>query len=457
VLPWQRQLGSASVAAFSTSMSVRVSRVLVLLYFLPLICSQILRLNEPLYLVMVLLFLILIGYQFMLIKKQNHHYWHALLGNEQLRQQTLALEESRRLQEAANAELQTTKNEAVAARNDAIAASNAKSEFLAHISHEIRTPLNGVIGMADLLADTHMDDQQHEQVGIILQSGKLVLGLINDILDFSQINSGKINLESRDVDIVEIASTCLNMLKPLAQQQGNQQVLEHKLGVACWVRLDKLRMQQLITNLLSNAHKFTRNGVVTLRLRVESVDLASAPRLRIDIEDSGIGIGAEAQRKIFDAFMQVNKADSDVRGTGLGLAICKKLVELMQGTIGVSSTLGQGSTFWIELPFVAGTPLFAQKVDMSAVQSQRGSQPRVVLMDCNLPDMSGMDVTREIRKLEASENTTASTIIAFTAHAFANVAQECLEAGMNDHLAKPVTFKALQAMLEKWQLNAAAA
>jgi signal transduction histidine kinase/CheY-like chemotaxis protein len=489
--------GSASVAAFSASMSVRVSRALVLLYFLPLICSQIPRLNDPLYLVMDLMFLILIGYQFMLIKKQNYNYWHALIGNQKLRQQTQALEESRRQQDLANAEL-------LAARNEAVAASNAKSEFLAHISHEIRTPLNGVIGMADLLADTTMDSRQNEQVGIILQSGKLVLGLINDILDFSQINSGKIALESSDVDMVEVATACINMLKPLAQQQNNRQVLEQSLGTACWARLDKLRIQQLLTNLVSNAHKFTNNGTVTLRLQVKAADSGVGQALRIEIQDSGIGISAEAQTKIFDAFMQVNKADSNVRGTGLGLAICTKLVELMQGNIGVQSVPGQGSTFWIEIPFVASTPALAQKPETSTLQSPLHARlqskpilvvednqvnqkviaaflnklqfpyeladsgqlglaayqrfrPRIVLMDCNLPDMSGMDVTREIRKLEASENTTASTIIAFTAHAFANVAQECLEAGMNDHLAKPVTFKALQAMLEKWQLSAAAA
>jgi signal transduction histidine kinase/ActR/RegA family two-component response regulator len=490
---------AASTGVITMSMNGRLSKLLVLSYFAPMFVYQLLHLNNPQVLAVGALTLLYAGFLFHLAYRQNRSYWQTLYANQTLRLQARALEEARNLAVNSNKALEVARVQAVAASNEAMAANNAKTEFLMHMSHEIRTPLNGVIGMADLLATTALDEKQGEQVNTILQSGKLVLGLINDILDFSQINAGKVELNVTDVDVIELANTCISIVAPLLRQRGNKLVLVEQLGSGVRARVDRLRLQQVLTNLLSNANKFTDQGEIVMRLEMQT-RTEDLKILRLEVQDSGRGIAELQQAQIFEAFVKGHKGEPDEGGTGLGLAICKRLVQLMGGNIGVHSASGHGACFWVEIPYVAGAapppPVTMEpgENDASAVadsQSQRAAilvvednlinqkviaaflnklkhphhivatgraaletyekdRPGLILMDCNLPDVSGMEVTRMIREAEKEYALPRSVIIAITAHAFANVIEECLESGMDDHLAKPVTIKALQAMLEKW-------
>lgn len=490
---------AASTGVITMSMNGRLSKMLVMAYFAPMFVYEAMHLDDPQVIAVAVLTALYVAFLFHLAYKQNRSYWQTLYANQTLRLQALALEEARNQAVNTNRQLEVARNQAVAASNEAHAANNAKTEFLTHMSHEIRTPLNGVIGMADLLATTSLDHRQSEQVNTILQSGKLVLSLINDILDFSQINAGKIELNVTDVNVTTLANTCVSIVEPLVHQRGNKLVLIEKLGSHAWAKVDSMRLQQVITNLLSNANKFTDKGGIVMRMEVLTKD-NHRKTLRLEVQDSGVGIAEPEQAQIFEAFVKGHKGEPDAGGTGLGLAICKRLVQLMGGYIGVHSASGRGACFWVEIPYVAGVPqqvepprgsseqevthhddlesqqapilvvednMINQKViaaflnklkrphnivatGRAALESYEQQRPGLILMDCNLPDVSGMEVTQMIREAEKEYALPRSVIIAITAHAFANVIEECLESGMDDHLAKPVTIKALQDMLEKW-------
>lgn len=381
------------------------------------------------------------------------------------------------------------------ATEKAEAANRAKSSFLSTMSHEIRTPLNGVLGLAQLLKDSNLDEDQQKKVNTILSSGQTLLAIINDVLDMSKIEAGSLELEEKAFSLREFISTIVSPFQTLADDKGLELIVDGSTAMDLIVKGDPVRLRQILWNLLSNAIKFTNSGKIKLTI----MDVANLDRLEdllptakdhllyFSIEDTGPGIAPDRIGAIFDAFTQEDSSITRKHGgTGLGLAIVKQLAEILGGKIDVHSEIGEGTKFTVYLPFDnAGneeaysvslrgmgddsntiTPLnvllaednevnaliakaFLEKSGHSvrhvengklAVEVASEGWADLILMDIHMPEMNGIDATKIIRVTDVCKNV---PIVGVTAEAFAERHAHFIQAGMVDVLTKPFTEQQL--------------
>ncbi len=386
-----------------------------------------------------------------------------------------------------NRRLKATQRKAEEAAASAQRATAVKSDFLANMSHEIRTPMNGIMATCELLLETPLRGDQAEFGDTILNSARALLEILNDVLDLSKIESGRMTLDPEPFAVRALVEGVRVLLEPRARQKGIGFHVSVASSLAPYYLGDSMRIRQVLLNLAANAVKFTEMGCVTV-----SVDAAFGPSVRFSVADTGIGISAAAQLSLFQKFTQADASTTrKYGGSGLGLAISKELVELMGGAIGVTSKEGAGSRFYFDLPLqptaastaaapaqtatprrfegvrilIAEDNAVNQKILSHMLQRHgcateiasngaeavamacSGDAYTLILMDCQMPEMDGFEATRRLH-LALGEN--APPVIAVTARAMEQDRRQCLEAGMCDHLVKPIGSASVGAMLEKW-------
>ena len=380
--------------------------------------------------------------------------------------------------------------ELTAAMDAAEKANHAKSDFLSGMSHELRTPLNAILGFAQLLetGSPSPTPAQKKHLDQILKSGWYLLDLINEILDLALIESGKLTLSEEPVSLLEVMLECQSMIEPQARGRGIGMSFRSP-DTPWYVRADRTRMKQILINLLFNAVKYNRPGGTV----VVECALVSPERIRICIRDTGPGLAPEQLAQLFQPFNRLGREAGVEEGTGIGLVMTKRLVEAMKGAIGAESTVGEGSVFWVELarthptwsagpeagvtplplPLPAGTPprtilyvednpanmalvenLIARRPDLHllgaadallGIEYARVCQPSAILMDINLPGLSGIDAMKLLR---ADAATAHIPIVAISANAVPRDIEKGLEAGFFDYLTKPIKVTQFMEVLD---------
>lgn len=380
------------------------------------------------------------------------------------------------------------------------AAVRAKSQFLAMMSHEIRTPLNSVIGFADLLSTSQLDEAQRSQLEMICKSGDALLELLNDILDFSRLESAGLTLDMGRLSVRPALQEVVDLYQAVASAKKVSLTLEVQPDVPEAIETDRARLRQILLNLVGNAVKFTESGSVEVTAGLRDGN-DGKKALCIEVRDTGVGIPEDARHLLFQPFSQVDSsATRRFGGTGLGLAICKRLAELLGGEVGLRESGANGSLFYLQLPseipdaeegsttdpvvrteesgdfrlarplrvlvaednrvnlllirkmlLVLGLESEAAEDGQICVEMHEAKPFDVILMDVQMPVLDGLSATRKIREREqAGEGVAPVKIIALTANAMAGDRERCLEAGMDDYLSKPIRMKALALLFQKY-------
>ncbi len=391
-------------------------------------------------------------------------------------------------------ELKKNQHELELAKERAETANRTKDNFIAIISHEIRTPMNIILGMAQILNSKNWPKDQQQSLDIILTSGKNLLDLINDILDYSKLEAHKLEIKPGPVNVTKLLNEIINTIQHRIAEKPINLCVDFQDSIPKWVLGDEMRLRQIILNLLTNAVKFTESGQI--KLTIQAIPKNKHTLFKIIVADTGVGIAQEHLKLIFERFMQVDSYyNRRFQGTGLGLSIVKSLVEAMKGKIGVESELGKGSSFWFTLPlkhFYGEEPMVEEPVPEPVIEFKRAYAPKIlvvednklnqkvinfmlqefnciidlvesgeeaialfkentyhlVFMDIGLPGMNGLDVTKALRHTEAGKIFTP--IIALTAHAAERDQANCIKAGANNVLTKPVMRNELIKILNEY-------
>ena len=361
-----------------------------------------------------------------------------------------------------------------------------KSEFLAAMSHEVRTPLNSIIGLTEILLHSSLDSKQRGRLETVMKSGNTLLTVINDILDFSRIEAGHLDIESSSFRLQTILMDAVDLFRDKASEKGIELYAEGLDKNSSWLCGDASRIQQVVTNLLSNSIKFTEQGSVSLKLSLKECR-KNNQRFRVSVTDTGIGIPESKRKEVFKAFTQAHGSVSrNLGGTGLGLAICGQLIGRMEGVMNYERMLPTGSCFWFELslPVDEDTNAVPELLDLTTLDDAPPKWPKtprvllveddpanqevgeamllnlgciadqagdgrealarleesdydLILMDCLLPEKDGLEVTRDVRSFQKTQGK-STPIVALTAHAMKGEREKCLSAGMDDFLTKPI-------------------